>query len=258
MADQETVAAGHSGNYPSRSGWWWVPTLYFAQGIPYVIVTMVSVPLYKRFGVSNRDIAWYTSLLGLAWVVKPLWGPLVDMYWTKRKWVLLTQGIMALGLVGVAALLPTPIPWWWYGSLAIFGFMSFASATHDIAADGYYMLGLDPHRQALFNGLRSTFWRLAMIVGTGVLVIIAGVVESNSGPRPVIAHLAAVPAQKATEAPRVPPPEGGDFAVVTTPIAPVEAGTSAPITAGELAGLRCRDRRRNRAPGEGNGSGNSI
>ncbi|MCX7626611.1 MAG: hypothetical protein N2Z21_10455 [Candidatus Sumerlaeaceae bacterium] len=216
--------------YPSMSGWWWVPTLYFAQGIPYVIVTQVSVPLYKRFGVSNADIAWYTSLLGLAWVVKPLWGPLVDMYWTKRKWVLLTQALMALGLIGVSAILPSPAPLWWYGSLAIFALMSFASATHDIAADGYYMLALDPHRQALFNGLRSTFWRLSMIIGTGVLVIIAGVVESNSGPTPVIAGISAVPKGAPRDvAPKPPLKQSGDFAVVMPPTEPVEAGTTAPM-----------------------------
>lgn len=230
MANHEHKSAPAEASYPSMSGWWWVPTLYFAQGIPYVIVTQVSVPLYKRFGVSNADIAWYTSLLGLAWVVKPLWGPLVDMYWTKRKWVLLTQALMAIGLLGVAAILPTPAPLWWYGSLAVFALMSFASATHDIAADGYYMLGLDPHRQALFNGLRSTFWRLSMIIGTGVLVIIAGLVESHSGPTPVIAQIAAVPKGKVAEAPKVAGISGGDFAVVEVPAAPVEAGTTASMT----------------------------
>jgi PAT family beta-lactamase induction signal transducer AmpG len=215
--------------YPAMSGWWWVPTLYFAQGIPYVIVTQVSVPLYKRFGISNADIAWYTSLLGLAWVVKPLWGPLVDMYWTKRKWVLLTQALMAIGLVGVSAILPTPAPLWWYGSLAIFAVISFASATHDIAADGYYMLALDPHRQALFNGLRSTFWRLSMIIGTGVLVIIAGLVESNSGPTPVVVQIAAVAKGQSSAAPKVAPPQGGNFARVEPPTNPIEAGTTAPM-----------------------------
>lgn len=229
MASEKHDQAAEA-QYPSMSGWWWVPTLYFAQGIPYVIVTQVSVPLYKRFGVSNADIAWYTSLLGLAWVVKPLWGPLVDMYWTKRKWVLLTQALMALGLIGVSAILPSPAPLWWYGSLAIFALMSFASATHDIAADGYYMLALDPHRQALFNGLRSTFWRLSMIIGTGVLVIIAGVVESNSGPTPVVAGISAVPKGAPRDTALAPQPKpSGDFAVVMPPGEPVEAGTTAPM-----------------------------
>lgn len=190
---------------------------------------MVSVPLYKRFGVSNADIAWYTSLLGLAWVVKPLWGPLVDMYGTKRKWVLSTQGLMALGLIALTLCLPMHAPWWWYGSLLIFAMMSFASATHDIAADGYYMLGLDPHRQALFNGLRSTFWRLSMIIGTGVLVIIAGIVESHSGPPPVIAHVAAVPKAMTEAAPPVPAVEAGSFARIELPQPVIRAGTTAPL-----------------------------
>lgn len=230
MGNGEMQKPTTEAQYPSLSGWWWVPTLYFAQGIPYVIVTQVSVPLYKRFGVSNADIAWYTSLLGLAWVVKPLWGPLVDMYWTKRKWVLLTQGLMALGLLGVAAILPTPAPLWWYGSLAVFALMSFASATHDIAADGYYMLALDPHRQALFNGLRSTFWRLSMIIGTGVLVIIAGLVESHSGPTPVLAQIAAIPKGHSAEAaPKIAPTSTDGFAIVTAPATPIEAGSTAPL-----------------------------
>lgn len=226
---ENSAVTSHEDQYPKKSGWWWVPSLYFAQGIPYVIVTMVSVPLYKRFGVSNADIAWYTSLLGLAWVVKPLWGPLVDMYWTKRNWVLMTQGLMALGLLAVSALLPTPMPLWWYGSLSIFAIMSFASATHDIAADGYYMLALDPHRQALFNGLRSTFWRLSMIIGTGVLVIIAGLVESHSGPTPVIAQIRAVPKGTVVEDQTPAKTEGGNFAIVEPPSKPVEAGTTASL-----------------------------
>ncbi|AXA36844.1 MAG: hypothetical protein N2644_04865 [Candidatus Sumerlaea chitinivorans] len=214
--------------YPKRSGWWWVPSLYFAQGIPYVVVTMVTVTLYKRFGVSNSQIGWYTSLLGLPWVIKPLWGPLVDLYWTKRNWVLSTQFLMAVGLLLVSLVLPTPL--WWKASLTVFALMAFASATHDIAADGFYMLGLDPHRQALFNGLRSTFWRLSMIIGTGVLVIIAGVLESHSGPKPVVFSVAAVPKDWKGEVPQVPAPRGGDFAVLKLPSEPVVAGTTSAVT----------------------------
>ena len=205
----------------------WVPSLYFAQGIPYVIVTMVSAALYKRFGVSNADIGWYTSLLGLPWVIKPLWGPLVDLYWTKRKWTLTTQALMAVGLIITAFLLPTG--GWWIGSLTVFTFMAFASATHDIAADGFYMLGLDPHRQALFNGIRSTFWRLSMIIGTGVLVIIAGVLESNSGPKPVVLGVDAGPKGRA-EVLEAPAPESGEFVIIEPRSLKLDAGSTAALT----------------------------
>ena len=213
--------------YPKRSGWAWVPSLYFAQGIPYVIVTMVSAALYKRFGVSNADIGWYTSLLGLPWVIKPLWGPLVDLYWTKRKWTLSTQLLMAIGLITTAFLLPTNL--WWIGSLTVFTMMAFASATHDIAADGFYMLGLDPHRQALFNGIRSTFWRLSMIIGTGVLVILAGVLESHSGPKPVVFGVDAGPAAREIVL-EAPAPQADEFVIIEPRTMRLDAGTTAELT----------------------------
>lgn len=213
--------------YPKRSGWAWVPSLYFAQGIPYVIVTMVSAALYKRLGVSNADIGWYTSLLGLPWVIKPLWGPLVDLYWTKRKWTLSTQLLMAIGLITTAFLLPTNL--WWIGSLTVFTMMAFASATHDIAADGFYMLGLDPHRQALFNGIRSTFWRLSMIIGTGVLVILAGVLESHSGPKPVVFGVDAGPAAREIVL-EAPAPQADEFVIIEPRTMRLDAGTTAELT----------------------------
>ena len=213
--------------YPKRSGWAWVPSLYFAQGIPYVIVTMVSAALYKRLGVSNADIGWYTSLLGLPWVIKPLWGPLVDLYWTKRKWTLSTQLLMAIGLITTAFLLPTNL--WWIGSLTVFTMMAFASATHDIAADGFYMLGLDPHRQALFNGIRSTFWRLSMIIGTGVLVILAGVLESHSGPKPVVFGVDAGPAAREIVL-EAPAPQADEFVIIEPRTLRLDAGTTAELT----------------------------
>ncbi len=189
---------------------------------------MVSATLYKRFGISNADIGWYTSLLGLAWVVKPLWGPLVDLYWSKRKWVLTMQALMFLGFVLTAFVLPTPL--WWVGTLVIFSLMAFASATHDIAADGFYMLGLDPHRQALFNGIRSTFWRLSMIIGTGVLVIVAGVLESKSGPQPVKFDIAIKPARDAQHLPIAEKSRGGDFAIVTPSSLKLDGGTTAVLS----------------------------
>jgi MFS transporter, PAT family, beta-lactamase induction signal transducer AmpG len=162
-----------------RQPWAWVPTLYFSEGVPYVVVQIVSVIMYKRMGISNSDIAFYTSWLYLPWVIKPLWSPFVDMFSTKRLWVVAMQFFMGLALVGVAFVLPVPSFFQW--TLAIFWLLAFASATHDIAADGFYMLALDPHWQAAFVGVRSTFYRIAMITGSGILVMFAGRIETSSG-----------------------------------------------------------------------------
>lgn len=166
-----------------RSHWAWIPSLYFSQGIPYVIVMTLSVVMYKRLGVSNTDIALYTSWLYLPWVLKPLWSPLVDITRTKRFWVVAMQFLVSLGLACVGFTLPGVAFFKW--SLFLFWLMAFASATHDIAADGFYMLSLSKHEQAWWVGLRSTFYRAAMIVGSGLLVVLAGVLESKNGLSPV-------------------------------------------------------------------------
>lgn len=161
------------------SPWSWIPTLYFAQGIPYVVVMLVSVIMYKRLGISNTDIALYTSWLYLPWVIKPLWSPIVDLFKTKRWWVVTMQLLVGAGLAGVAFTIPAPNFFQW--TLAFMWLLAFSSATHDIAADGLYMLGLSKHDQAWFVGVRSTFYRVAMITGQGLLIIFAGYIESNSG-----------------------------------------------------------------------------
>lgn len=167
---------------PRKSPWSWVPSLYFAEGIPYTIVMTISVIMYAKLGVSNTKIALFTSLLGLPWVIKPLWGPLVDLYWTKRGWVIWMQFLMA-GAFGLLAL-TLNVPWWWTGTLVLFAAGAFLSATHDIAADGFYMLGLGENQQAKFVGVRSMFYRFAMITGQGLLIIAVGMVESRTGPKP--------------------------------------------------------------------------
>ena len=174
MADAKTT---------SRSAWFWVPSLYFSQGIPYVIVMTMSVVMYKRLGISNTDIALYTSWLYLPWVIKPLWSPFVDITRTKRFWIVLMQFLVSFGLALAAFSLPGGAFFKW--SLFLFWIMAFASATHDIAADGFYMLSLSKHEQAWWVGLRSTFFRTAMIVGSGLLVVLAGVLESRNGLPPV-------------------------------------------------------------------------
>jgi len=161
------------------SPWSWIPSLYFAQGIPYVVVMLVSVIMYKRLGISNTEIALYTSWLYLPWVIKPLWSPIVDLVKTKRWWVVTMQLFVGAGLAGVAFTIPAPDFFQW--SLAFMWLLAFSSATHDIAADGLYMLGLSKHDQAWFVGVRSTFYRIAMITGQGLLIIFAGYIESNSG-----------------------------------------------------------------------------
>ena len=159
--------------------WRWIPTLYFGQGIPYVVVMTLSVVMYKNFGVSNTDIALYTSWLYLPWVIKPLWSPLVDLLGAKRQWIVALQFTIGVLLAGAALTLKAPL--WFQLSLALFWLMAFASATHDIAADGFYMLALPQRTQAAFVGVRSTFYRLAMIAGQGGLVVLAGLLMESTG-----------------------------------------------------------------------------
>ncbi|SEF47217.1 MFS transporter, PAT family, beta-lactamase induction signal transducer AmpG [Xylanibacter ruminicola] len=158
-----------------KSPWAWVPTLYFAEGVPYVAVMTISVIIYKRLGLSNTDITLYTSWLYLPWVIKPLWSPFVDMLRTKRWWIITMQILIAAALAGIAFTIPGPF--WLQGSLAFFWLMAFSSATHDIAADGFYMLGLNQHQQAYFVGIRSTFYRIATIISSGLLVGLAGALQ---------------------------------------------------------------------------------
>ncbi|MCB9850016.1 MAG: MFS transporter [Phycisphaerales bacterium] len=163
----------------SRNPWAWIPTLYFAEGIPYVIVLSVSVVMYKRLGISNTDIALYTSWLYLPWVIKPLWSPVVDLLATKRLWTVVLQALIGVVLALVA--LSIPAPRFFQYTIAFLWLMAFCSATHDIAADGFYMLALKQHEQAAFVGVRSTFYRIAMIAGEGALVVLAGYLETHFG-----------------------------------------------------------------------------
>ena len=155
-----------------KSPWSWIPSLYFAEGLPYVAVMTISLILYKQLGLSNADITFYTSWLYLPWVIKPLWSPFIDIVKTKRWWITTMQLLIGAAFGGIAFTIPSDF--WLQGTLCFFWLMAFASATHDIAADGFYMLGLDQHDQAWFVGIRSTFYRFATIFGQGVLVMIAG------------------------------------------------------------------------------------
>jgi MFS transporter, PAT family, beta-lactamase induction signal transducer AmpG len=167
--------ARHRFAYP----WRWIPTLYFAQALPNAAVATLSVVMYKNLGLSNTEIALYTSWLYLPWVIKPLWSPLVDLFGTKRGWTVVLQFIVGVAFALVALTLPAPD--FVQLTLAMFWLLAFASATHDIAADGFYMLALAEKQQAAFVGVRSTFFRLAMLTGQGALVVLAGRLFEGNG-----------------------------------------------------------------------------
>jgi PAT family beta-lactamase induction signal transducer AmpG len=161
----------------SRNPWAWIPSLYIAEGIPYIMAMTVSVVLYKRLGISNTDIALYTSWLYLPWVIKPLWSPFVELFRTKRYWILLMQLLIGASLACIAFFIPTSR--FFQYTLAFFWIMAFSSATHDTAADGFYMLGLPEPLQAAFVGVRTTFYRIATIATQGGLVILVGFFEGS-------------------------------------------------------------------------------
>ncbi|QNA87347.1 AmpG family muropeptide MFS transporter [Massilia sp. Dwa41.01b] len=163
----------------AKTPWLWVPSLYFAQAIPYVVAMSLATVMYNDLGVSNTEMAFYTSLLYLPWVIKPLWSPIVDMLGTKRRWTILLQAVVAASLLGLGFALN--LPSFFMISLAVMWVMAFSSATHDISADGFYMLGLRQKDQAAFVGVRSTFYRLATIVGGGQIPILAGLLTGYLG-----------------------------------------------------------------------------
>ena len=163
----------------ARSPWAWIPTLYFGQGMPYVVVMTLSVIMYKNLGLDNTQIALYTSWLYLPWVIKPLGSPLVELFGTKRAWIVALQFAVGASLALVALTIPGSDAF--RMTLAMFWLMAFASASHDIAADGFYMLALPTSSQAAFVGVRSTFYRLANIGGQGGLVYLAGVLQERTG-----------------------------------------------------------------------------
>ncbi len=155
-----------------KNPWFWIPSLYYAQGLPYIMVVEVSVIMYQNLDISNADIGLFTSLLYLPWIIKPFWSPLIENTKTKRWWTLLMQFVMGAAFAGVALTLLSAS--FFTFSLIVLYMLALASATHDIAADGFYMIALDEDDQSFFVGIRSTFYRLAIISGKGLLVILAG------------------------------------------------------------------------------------
>lgn len=165
-----------------RSPWLWVPTLYFAEGVPYVVVVTVTAIMYVRLGVSNTTMAFYTSLLLLPWSLKALWSPVVDIFGTRRRWIIIMQLLLALSMAAVALALPGAM--YFRLTMASFMVMGVLSATHDIAADGFYLTALDDSRQSYFVGIRTAVYRLAIILGQGPLVMLAGWLETTFGDIP--------------------------------------------------------------------------
>lgn len=172
------TAAGSGSPRSFWSAFLWVPTLYFAEGLPYMAVMTISVIMYKTLEISNTALAFYTSWLYLPWVIKPLWSPFVDVIRSKRWWIIAMQIIIAIGLALIAFTLPTTD--FFRTTLAVFWLVAFASATHDIAADGFYMLGLSEHQQTALVGIRSLFYRISMIVGQGGLVVLAAFIGDRA------------------------------------------------------------------------------
>lgn len=182
-------------NLKEKSPWWWVPTLYFAEGVPYFVVNTISVMMFTKMGVPNGDMSFFTTLLYFPWFLKGIWSPIVDVIKTKRWWIISMQIVMTLLMILLTVSLPhptqdviasghTPISMFTL-TLTLFIITAFASATHDIAADGFYMLVHSPSSQAAFIGIRSTFYRIASVFGQGVLVFIAGVLEKRTGNIPL-------------------------------------------------------------------------
>lgn len=163
----------------NKSAWTWVPTLYFVEGLPYFIVNTISLIIFKDLGMDNGRLALITSLIGLPWMIKPFWSPFVDIFRSKRWWIVAMQTLMAATVALLALSLPKTSPFTL--TLILFVIAGFASATHDIAADGFYMIALDKDRQSAFVGIRNTFYRVAMVFGQGVLVVVAGLMEKKVG-----------------------------------------------------------------------------
>lgn len=160
-------------------GWRWVPTLYFAEGVPYAVVGSVSIVLLKNLNLSNAEIALYSSLLTLPWAIKPLWAPVLDIFGSKKRWIALLEFLMALFFALAALLLAGASSNAFF--LALLFALAFVSATHDVAADGFYLIGLDTHGQSFFTGIRSTAYRAGVIATQGGLVMLAGYYARRSG-----------------------------------------------------------------------------
>ncbi len=178
----------------TRNPWLWVPTLYLFQGIPYSIVQITALLIYKTMGISVSSLALWTSILYVPWAIKPLWSPYVEVVSTKRNWIVITQLILAMALILAGSMMP--LKYFFPLSLCVFAIIAIASASHDIAADGFYMHALDKHNQAFFVGIRSTFYRIAILMATGLIPLMAGLIQEKTGLDPVTIKVYAVPTEE--------------------------------------------------------------
>ena len=158
----------------------WLFSLYFAEGLPYMMVVIVSTVMYKNLGISNADIAFYTGWFYLPWVVKPFWSPFIDNLKTTRYWVVTAQFVIGALFALIGLMLPLEGFFKW--SLILMWLMAFSSASHDIVADGFYMLGLTQYQQSFYVGFRNLFYRISMIVAQGGIVACVGYLNKNGMP----------------------------------------------------------------------------
>lgn len=157
----------------------WVPTVYFAMGLPFVPLSMVSVLMFSDMGISNTQIAFWTSLIMLPWTLKPLWSPFLEMFKTKKHFVVITE--MVTGIAFALVALSLPLPSFFTYAIAIMGVMAFSGATHDIAGDGVYLTELNATQQAKYIGWQGAFYNLAKILTNGGLVYLAGALKDSFG-----------------------------------------------------------------------------
>ena len=156
----------------------WVPSLYMGEALPFSAVMLLSLVMFKEMGMTDSQITLYTGWLGTPWVIKPIWSPIVDNLKTKRWWIVSMQFLMGVALAMVALTLPTAF--WLKASLAVLMVIAFASATHDISADGFYIIALSDKDQELYVGVRNTFYRVGLVIGQGGLVLLVGYMQEGT------------------------------------------------------------------------------
>ncbi len=164
--------------HSNKTAWKWIPTTFFMEGLPFTMIVVVSTIMYKNFGLSNSEITFYTGWLYIPWVIKPVWAWFVDVYRTKRWWIYGMQMCLAITFVAITFSLQTP--YYFKLSIILFWLCALFSSSHDIAADGFYLISLSSGQQSLFVGMQSLFYQVAKFFGSGLLVLISGFLLSKT------------------------------------------------------------------------------
>ncbi|MCX7875265.1 MAG: MFS transporter [Melioribacteraceae bacterium] len=167
----------------SKSGWLWIPTLYISESIAFIIITVISVLMYQNLGVNYSDSILYTSFLYIPWLIKPLWSPLIDVIGSKRSWILFTQFLIAV-LFAITGLL-IQLPDFFQFTIIVFWLLAFIAATQDVAIDGFYIVALKDSNQSLFIGLRNSFYKIALVGTTTIILLVSNQVEKLLSVAPV-------------------------------------------------------------------------